>query len=202
MKLIIDFDDVIFDTTRFKDYFFKALAIYGITNARKLYEEERKNNKPFSLLSFIGQALDGLDIQQELKKNNVKAHILYGELMNAGAFFINEEMIAIIKKVGRQNCFIVTSGDKDFQNDKITKTKLTDLCQKVYVVPDTKKDIVKELCTFFSSEVVIFIDDKSKFFADVDMKVCKNLKTVLYDDKGLMRLQKAIISAQKIEHAR
>lgn len=197
MKLIVDFDDVLFDTARFKSYIFKTMEIHGVNNVKDFYDKERKINKPFSLRYFIQYAIDITEKENDTMKKIYNVEEIYNNIISACPFFINDNMVEIMKNEGKQNCFIVTNGEIEYQNDKISKTGIGELCQKVYIVPRTKKDVIKELCTFFSSEIVIFIDDKSKFFEDIDMEVCKNLTTVLYNENGFENLKAEIAKSKE-----
>lgn len=199
MKLIIDFDDVLFDTETFKETFFNFLVRYKIFNARELYEEERKSMRPFSLKSFIDTSLNHPDKEESLDKPAEVSKEAYEEIMDSCTLFSNQNMIALITEVGKQNCFIVTSGDKEFQEDKIVRTGMDTLCEEIYVVPGSKKEVVERLCGRFPSERIIFIDDKGKFFADIDMDICKNLTTVLYTKNSLEYLKAEINESNEKE---
>jgi hypothetical protein len=63
-----------------------------------------------------------------------------------------------------------------------------DYFSQVIVVPKTKKDVIEEICQRYSSQDIIFADDKAIFFNDIDMEKCKNLKTVLFNEHGLENL--------------
>lgn len=186
MKLILDFDGVLFDSSKLKETFFTVLERHGMLDIEEQYHFERADDRPFSLVLFIKR------LCKKKSMSELEAEAIYGEIMDACKDFRNEPLMKILENAGRENCYIVTNGEDEFQKDKIARTGLENSVEKVIIVPGTKKFAIERLCDMFSDEKVIFVDDKEKFFADLDMDKCKNLKTVLYDEKGLQRVEKAI----------
>lgn len=186
MKLIIDFDDVIFDTKSFKKSLFEILARSGAVNAQDLYEKERNKETPFSLLDFLHRIFSEQDACND---QTSKGNIIYKEIMSGCKLFINEEMISFLKEIGKENCYVVTNGDMAFQMDKLARTGVDVLVKEICVVSGSKKEEVERLCVLFLQEKVIFVDDKVKFFDDIDMTLCNNLKTIIYDKTNLGTLK-------------
>ena len=101
--------------------------------------------------------------------------------------FSNEELFKIIRKIGKDNCYIITYGNKEFNLDKITRSGAGDLFHKrnVFIVSGSKKDIIEKICDKHKDEEVIFIDDKAYHFKDLDFKKYPNLRTILYTGQNL-----------------
>ena len=76
---------------------------------------------------------------------------------------------------------------------------MNDYFSKVIVVPISKKEVVEEICQRYSSQDIIFADDKAIFFNDIDMEKCKNLKTVLFNEHGLKNLTAEIEKSKQSE---
>ena len=100
---------------------------------------------------------------------------------------LNTELIETVKKLGKENCFIVTNGEQEFNHDKILRIGLQDLFyeQNIFIVLGSKKEIIEKICAKHKNEKVIFIDDKAKHFEDLDFTKCPNLKTILYTGQKL-----------------
>src|SRR3989344_1467402 len=182
MKLVLDFDDVLFDNTRqFKKRIYACLEKNGIARnvAEDFYKKTRE--KQFSLKNFISAIL----VKQGIDK---KMEDIYEEIMNGCVNFKNIELLKIVERIGKNNCYIVTNGDEDFQKDKIKKSIPDGIFAEIFFTSDTKKDILAFLCEKHQNDDVIFVDDRKKFFEDLDMKRCKNLKTILYDENGFEKL--------------
>ena len=94
----------------------------------------------------------------------------------------------IIKKLGKENCYIVTLGNEEFQRDKIKRAGIESLFFKIVVVWGSKKEAVEKICAKHINEKVIFIDDKAKYFEDLDFKKYPNLKTILYNERGFEKV--------------
>lgn len=186
MKLLLDFDDVLFDTSRLKETFFAVLGRHGVLRAKEKYHYERANDRPFSLKLFIRR------LCKEKSIGNQEADAMYEEVMSVCGNLVNQDLIRVLEGVGRKNCYLITNGDEGFQKDKISCSGIKRFVEDVIIVPGTKKFAVESLCARFPDESVIFIDDREKFFEDLDMAACKNLKTVLYDGVGVGKLERVI----------
>ena len=109
----------------------------------------------------------------------------YEELMKESPNFINKDILKIIKKNGKENCYLETYGDKDFQEEKITRSGVAGLFSEIFIVQTSKKNVVEKICAQFPDEAVFFIDDKAEHFADLDFQKYPNLKTILYTGQDL-----------------
>ncbi len=175
MKFIFDFDDVLFNTTpRFKEHLRSYLEKAGIS--RVAVEEYAKNlqGKGFSLKELLNKFSVSLNWYKKILKNSEE--------------FINQDLLKIIKKLGRENCYIVSFGNKEFQSDKIKRARIEDFFLKITVVPGSKKEAIEKICAKYKDEQIIFVDDKAKHFEDLDFKKYPNLHTILYDENGLKKL--------------
>ncbi|MFA6177513.1 MAG: HAD hydrolase-like protein [Candidatus Paceibacterota bacterium] len=179
MKYIFDFDDVLFQTTKHrKEHMFVLLQKAGIPlfEIEKYYKKARLEG--LSLKSMLAHFLSDKEIQEKL----------YEEIMEENKNFINTELLEKIKKIGKENCFLITHGGTEFQNDKIERIGATPLFSEIIILQGSKKTAVENICERFREEKVIFIDDKVQYFEDLDFKKYPNLQTILYDEQGLEKL--------------
>lgn len=181
MKFIFDFDAVLFNTKKFIENNYVCLEKIGIPEdiAKNYYKEIR--GRTFSLKNFISTLL-------ERQKVEGKIEDIYEEMMQECPNLANFSLLKIVERLGKNNCFIVTKGDNDFQRDKIKRSNVAPLFCEIHVVSGSKKEIIEDICNKNKDEKVIFVDDKIKFFEDLDFKKCPNLKTILYDEQGLEKL--------------
>lgn len=197
MKLILDFDDVLFKAGELKKVIFSVLASHGVKNAQEFYDMARKSDEPFSLRRFLYRVCDYKGADEAYP--TVDVDTLYEEIMRVCPTLGNQELSLLVKSVGKDNCYIVTNGDEEFQRDKIRRSGMDALVQEVYVVSGGKKEKIAEICKAFPLEEVIFVDDKNKFFVELDMEECRNLKTVIYNENGLDNLIAEIESSRQQE---
>lgn len=181
MKLILDFDDVLFNSSKLKEKFFAVLAFHGVKNAEEEYHFERANDRPFSLWLFLKRICREEDMRD--------AGLLYEEIMSTCHECRNEAVIEVVNKVGRDNCYIVSNGESEFQNEKLVRSGIYTLVREVFVVPGSKKEVIEGLCQQWSKEEVVFAEDKDKFLNDIDEVKCPNLRKVLFDKNGLEKLE-------------
>lgn len=186
MKLILDFDDTLFDSAKLKENFFATLGKHGVLRAREQYHYERKDDRPFSLRLFVRR------LCQEVGITRIAADQIYDEIVSVSSSLLKPELVEIMKKVGKENCILVTNGEDDFQGDKIRISGARELVREYVIVPTTKKQVIEWICGKYPQEDILFVDDKQKFFDDLHMDKCKNLKTILYDESGLAKLKEAI----------
>lgn len=188
MKYIFDFDDVLFNNTlQLKPHIYQVLAGAGIPEieARAYYLEVRENE--FSLKNFIAVLLT------RRKITTITTEELYEKIISECKNFCNVEVIDLVKRIGKDNCYMVTNGEENYQRDKITKSEIHPLFNEIYIVPGTKQQAIYTICNKNKNEKVLFIDDKQKFFDDLDLTQCPNLRALLFDEKGLEKLKEEVI---------
>ena len=167
MKYIFDFDDTLFHTTRsLRERIYDIYAEKGITRLQIDKYLDNNRHRPFSLKKLLLHFSLTPDV--------------YERMMTQIEEFINADVLDLVRRAGRENCFIVTMGDEEFQRDKIRRAGIEKYFQEIIVVWGTKKTAVESICEKFKDENVVFIDDKAKHLEDLDMKKYPNLKTILY----------------------
>ena len=188
MKFIFDFDDVLLNNTgQFKPHMFACIAKAGVPRnvAEGHYKEKRVQE--FSLRDFITHLFSKYEIAEPTIEN------VYTEIMGECKNFINTELVEVVKKLGKENCWIITNGEQVFNHDKVFMSGLDTLFSEIHIVPGSKKEIIEKICAENKNEKVIFVDDKAKFIDDINMTKCPNLKTILYDTHGLEKVKAEIL---------
>ncbi|OGI66512.1 hypothetical protein A3H53_02740 [Candidatus Nomurabacteria bacterium RIFCSPLOWO2_02_FULL_40_10] len=175
MKFIFDFDDVLFHTTKkFREHENAILEKAGISRETSMEYSKKERWNLFSLRKMLAH----FSVPPEL----------YEKIMEKSKNHVNEELREIIEKLGKPNCYLVTYGDEEFQLDKIKRSGIMPLFSEVIVVIGSKKEAIEKICAKYKNEKVIFVDDKAKHFEDLDFIKYPNLKTILYDERGLEKL--------------
>jgi glutamine synthetase type III len=83
--------------------------------------------------------------------------------------------------------------------DKVKSSGAHDLVSQVVVVDTKKGESLKEICSRYSGEEVIFVDDKLEFVNEVTGNGYENLKTVLFNQNGFDNLVAEINMSRKTE---
>lgn len=177
MKFIFDFDDVIFHTTR--------------NRIEHIYSFLEKMDVPYNQITeyYKTARVNCFSLRHMLNHFSVKPE-LYEKIMEESKKFINHAVFEFIEKISKEDRFIVTYGDIEFNKDKIIYSGAFDLFKEenIFIVQGSKKDIVENICEKYKDEQVVFIDDKEKEFKDLDLVKFPNLKTILYTGQDLNSL--------------
>ncbi len=185
MKYIFDFDDVLFYTTRHrKEHLLPLLIKAGVSEEAMMKYYQKTRLEGFSLRAMITHFLSDGNTDQEK---------LYEEIMGESKNFINTKLIEVVKKLGKENCFLITHGGKEFQKDKIKRAGIAPLFSEIIILIGSKKKVVEAICEKYKYKEVIFVDDKPKYFNDLDYEKYQNLKTILYTGQDLSRLTNSVL---------
>jgi len=179
-KVIFDFDDTLLDNSKLKEVLYRELELAGVTReiTESKYKEMRQSDEPFSLKTFLSYLIKKEDIDN-----------IYNKIINTCPDLLNKEMIEIIKNLGKYNCYIVSNGERQFQEDKIKSSGIYGLFCEVIILPGSKKQVIERICDQNKDSKILFIDDKEQFFNDLDFEKCSNLKKILCDKDGLQKLK-------------
>lgn len=188
MKIIFDFDDVIFDSNAFKQKIFSGLVSSGIPSdiIKDLYISHRSSFSPFTLYKDAVEK-SGLRISEKSLKSAVTA------LVENVDSYVDKRIVDLIKKIGKENCFVVTAGDKDFQKLKV-EASLGGVIdpEHCFFVEYKKSEALQKICEQYPDEPVIFVDDKSRYMDEAHSLHIKNLHPVLYRHDGFEQLSQKI----------
>ena len=195
MKYIFDFDDVLFNNTKqFKEHMFRVITMAGVpeSEAKKYYLEVRE--KEFSLKNFIATLFSRYEV-------DALPDVVYETIMKECPNFLNAELVEAVRRIGRENCYIVTNGNSEFQKDKIKYSGIGHLFHedKISIVPESKVRAIVRICAENNGEEVVFIDDKRKFIDERELKGIPNLTTIHYRAEDFGRLMKEADNPTAVE---
>lgn len=158
MKLIIDFDDTLFSTKDFKESMFSGLVKYGADKKSVadyyLFNRGSFTNPRNFYMSFV------LDNGMNVSASEIDSvvTVLFDDLKK----FLNQELIGIIKSLGPENCFIVSTGDEEHQRNKIRCCEIEELFGEIHIVGKDKNEVIERLMNQFKGEDFVFVDDKAE----------------------------------------
>lgn len=189
MKIIFDFDDVLFDSKSLKAEIFSGLTRFGITHefVENLYQKYRDE---FNVVTLYREAFE---LSQVAITEEEIYSLVEGVLQDLPKY-TDTRFTEIIQKVGQENCFIVTAGEEAFQKRKIKASGIMDIIasEHIIVVYRNKKENIERLCSLCPHESIIFVDDKVRHIEEALSLEMSNLFPVLYDEHGFEALEKCI----------
>lgn len=174
MIVFIDFDDVVFNSGKLseelKGLFFKR----GIEESlfEKYYYDENKTYNP-------QRQIDRIQEDSDKDFSNLKKEV--SELIDNLGEYVFDDFKEFIEKVGRENIYILSFGDEEFQKLKIKNSGIDRDVEKTIIAKGKKSEQLKK---FFSrnsnleKEEKYFIDDKVHHIKDVKKNFPK-IKTIL-----------------------
>lgn len=174
MKYIFDFDDVIFDSQKFKEErLFTQLIEFGISKdlVRNLYQKNFSSSRDLYVRSFETCGYDWDVSQLDILESNLFQNI---------DIFLNKDVVNFLRQAGKSNCIVLSAGDYEFQNKKIKDSGITDLVLEVVVVPWSKKEWILGYMHTYKDETVYFVDNTESHLAHPEFKNYKNLNLILY----------------------
>lgn len=192
---IIDFDDTLFDTYRFKEKRLEEVQRLGVSEEEywRTYREARYSPDGLSTYSNERHAdiLGGLGYGRgevlAMLKNTT------GEALFDFLFSDTIDFLEALKK-HKQKMILLSLGNSGFQKLKTDGVRITDYFDKVYITHDSKLHVLEQFLKTKHSEEVWFVNDK----VDETMRVLNTfpfMKAVLkvsdrsgaqeYEDCGL-----------------
>lgn len=169
MKIFIDFDDVLFDTKRFREDLQNLFFQHGISK-EVFYEnyynpQEHKKVKtydPWRHLDMIAEVekIDKSEILEELNEF----------MIDTNPYLFNDS-VDFLKAFDDEFICIISYGEPKFQKMKIGECRVGKYCEEIKITDELKsKAMEKELEKMADGEEVFFIEDRVEQIEDVKMK--------------------------------
>ena len=160
MKFIFDFDSVLFNTKEFLKHLYACVERAGVPKEIAQEYYKKVGGTQFSLKKLL--------IYLSIREN------LHEEILSKSKSFINQELLKTVQKLGKENCYIVTHANEEWQINKIKSTGLESFFSDIIIVAGSKKEAVEKICAKYKDEKVIFIDEKAKYFEDCKISKLKD----------------------------
>lgn len=165
MTIILDFDETLFDTVRFKRALAAIFKKYKIDFWRT-YEQAKKPKDVYSLKRHFAliQKVDVKRIKKDIDKINFKK-------------FLFPDVLNFLKTFKKHNLILLSWGDKKFQRKKIygLGQNFISLFDKVITGPVEKAKVLDKILKSYKSKPVVFIDDSPQELK----KIRDNFKDVI-----------------------
>lgn len=170
IKIFIDFDGTILNTSLFKDKLFEAFFRMGY---------EMKDIKTTYMLERMGykyNADNHLNRLTKIKPTSLKlAESRLENVYSAVKSMIYEDVIPFLDSVPKETyqANILTQGDKEYQFKKIDNAGLSKMIDNVYVTDQQKTIFLSRIIS--KGEKFIFIEDLAETLKEVKMQFPKSL---------------------------
>lgn len=157
MKIVLDFDDTIFNTQGLIDEF---LDIYKRENFSKEefrngYKQVKEKFKDFDL-KLISDALYNL---RQFNREKVNREINY--ILNKAGRHVYSDFIDFTRNFKKDDLMLLSYGTTKFQKEKIEKSRIVPLLSEIVITKNDKADDFKNITRKYSDEKIFFIDDRA-----------------------------------------
>ena len=181
MKIFIDFDDVLFNTKKFISEYFKIFRKHGISEEifrRYYYNEKQTKNRlrEYNFNKHIKRI--GLNLNIDIK--NLESDI-NKFLFNTQKFIFND-VKKTLKKFQNYDLYILSYGDKKFQNLKIKNSGIVDYFKKIIISQRDKSSFLKEKTFYFLDDRVAHLKIIKKLYP-LAITILVKRKEGRYDNK-------------------
>jgi FMN phosphatase YigB (HAD superfamily) len=180
MKLILDFDDVVFDTKSFKTKrLFKSLIPVGLSAQyfKKHYARERIGRGAYIFSEHLQKIQRETGIPVSIPK-------ILRKITKGAETFLNPHIVRLMKEVGKKHTVLVTQGEPLLQQAKIRGSSVHKLVSSVTIVGkgESKETALRAFCSKHKNEICYFIDDSFEHF--ILARTPKNLVQIFLPKPG------------------
>jgi len=170
MKIFIDFDDVLFNTKLFYEGIKNVFFENGISEEifKKYYKDPEIEKKrgiiqkynPYKQIEKIGKI--GIETKK-LKRD-------FSNFIKNTSQYIFEDGIEFLEKMKNEDLYIISYGDRKFQNEKIINSGIAKYFKRISIAETTKAAAIRKILKdkkVKEGEALIFIDDRERFLRDI-----------------------------------
>ncbi len=191
MQIFLDFDDVLFNTSRFVQVLKKEFEKNGISEEEfdRTYLDYPRRQKNGRLTVYnIWQQIDYLE--KEKKKSLSRLRRAVKTLVADTSSFIFPDVVKFLKTFASEDLYIISYGESELQLKKINNCGLSSYFKKIIIINQPKGKIIQQIRKETSKNVsAYFLDDRVEQIEDAKLKN-PDLKTLLvkrpegrYNDK-------------------
>lgn len=158
MKIILDFDDAIFDTGGFNREIANIFIKSGFS------EDDYERNYQRSMDSKSNFDADFIiELFAEIKQTNkgkIKSKI--EAVIKGSKKFVYDDFYDFAKSFNKKDLTLVSAGLKEIQAMKIANAGIVSFFNKISIPKKYKSDEIKLIAQKYPAENIFFIDDKAK----------------------------------------
>lgn len=157
MKIVIDFDDTIFNTYMFVQEIVEHFKRVGFTSDefKEIYKKSKEKMKDFDQKTVV-------DLFFKLKpfdKEEVVEEI--NDLIEKSEEFVYPDFKKFANERLRRELVLLSFGSTDFQKRKIDNANIRNYFDKVYITDKDKVFDIEHVYRDNPDDIIVFIDDKA-----------------------------------------
>lgn len=158
MKIIIDFDDTIFDTHMFVQEIIEHFKRVGFTadEFKEIYRKSKEKMKDFDQKAVVDLFFKLKPFDKEDVVNEIDS------LVERSEEFIYPDFKKFANEHLRKELTLLSFGTTDFQKRKIQNANINNLFDKVHITDKGKVFYLENIYRSNPEDLIVFIDDKAE----------------------------------------
>lgn len=172
MKVFIDFDDVIFNTKKFKEDLKNMFPLHGVSSEifDKYYVDPNDSRaiKTFNPWLHIERICNN-ESEIDKEKLNKFVQIFIADISS----YIFNDVYDFIETVDKKNIVVVSFGEQKFQAKKVFNSNIGKKIKNIVITQSSKKEVIEKILQKeknMNQEKTFFLDDRVEQIKDVKEK--------------------------------
>lgn len=162
MKIFLDFDDVIFNTAKFKQDYSEIFYLVGISRQELKNEYYTSKNGPNGLIKTHDPMalLERLEKKKNISYEKVKSDIK--DFLVDTRSYVFKDFYPFAEEFTKDNLGLISFGDISFQTEKIKGSQIASFFSIIEITDQHKGKVLKNLLKKqeLKNERLVFIDDR------------------------------------------
>jgi len=158
MKIIIDFDDTIFNTYKMMQEFIKSFKKAGFSSEefKEIYRKSKEKKGDFdqkTIISLFGK-LRPFDKRQVAKE--------LADILERAEEFVYPDFRKFVDNFPKKELILLSFGSTNYQKIKIENSGVGKYFDKIYVTNKNKVFNLEKIYRKYAGDRIVFIDDKAE----------------------------------------
>jgi FMN phosphatase YigB (HAD superfamily) len=157
MKIVLDFDDTIFNTRELIQCFFWVFKQVGFSSEEFFngFEMVRKKRRDFDLPTFV----DLLNEKKPFDKKSVKSQL--DAIVDKSDILVYPDFLEFVRKFDKDSLMILSFGTTPFQKTKIERSNILPFFGEVIITDKNKDEDIGLILKKYNHEKIFFVEDKA-----------------------------------------
>lgn len=185
MKIFLDFDDVVFNTKKFKNDFRKMFILNGVPG--KIFDNYYVDPLDTRAIKTFNPWLQIERINSEIEIDKEKLKKLVNEFISDMSPYVFNDFFDFVKSIKAKNICILSFGEREFQTKKILNSGVEKKIKEIIITENSKADEIALFVSkinYFFDEKIFFLDDRIAQISSVRKRFPKIITILVKRPEG------------------
>ncbi len=183
MKILFDFDDVLFNTRKFKKDYFEIFKRHGVS--KNVFDEcyydslDEKDIKHYDPTEHIRKICEKIEIDLKVFNEEIE------DFLRDTSGYVFKDVLPVLEKFQKTELQILSFSKTNFQKTKIYNSGIVNFFDQIRITNQMKGKVISEMIhaeEAVKKQRIFFIDDRVEQLESVKWK-CPQVATILCDRK-------------------